>query len=61
MGKEERAIEGTPTEPLAGVLGPAVSSRVTAIIGGGEDKASIVMDTILALRNTNGPVAWRLS
>lgn len=57
----ERARGGTPTEPLEGTLGPPMASMLTVSMGGGAYKASIVMNTISVLQNTNGPVAWRPS
>jgi hypothetical protein len=49
------------SEALGGVLGPAVASMLTAIMGRGEDKASIIMDIISVPWNTNGLVVWRPS
>jgi hypothetical protein len=58
MGCEGRAKGGTPIEPAGWALGPPVSSRPTTSMGSGDGKASIVMETILAPWNTNGPRAW---
>jgi hypothetical protein len=57
--KDERASGDTPTEPPEGVLGSAVMSMLTASVNGEEDKASVVMKTIVVLGNTNNPVVWR--
>lgn len=61
MGYEKRAREGTPTEPSRGVLGSTVVSMLMTDMGGGDDKASSVMETISTLQNTNGPRVWRPS
>jgi hypothetical protein len=34
---------------------------LTMIMGCDDDKASIVIEIITTLRNTNGPIAWRPS
>jgi hypothetical protein len=51
-GWGRRAIRGTPIEPPGGVLEPAVASMLTAITSRGEDKVSIVMETISARGDT---------
>jgi hypothetical protein len=61
MGYEDRAKEGTPTEPPVGVLGLAVASMLIVVMGGGDNKASIFMETTSTLRNTNDQVAWQPS
>jgi hypothetical protein len=53
---KERARGGTATEPLGGALGPTVASMLTTSMGGRDNKASIVMETISAPRNTKGSV-----
>jgi hypothetical protein len=53
--------EAPPTEPLGWALEPLVASRLTTTMDGGDDKASIVMETISTLWNINGPRAWRPS
>jgi hypothetical protein len=40
-------------------VGARSGELLTTIMGGGDDKASIIMETISALWNTNGPVARR--
>lgn len=57
MWYEERAGE-PPIESPRWALGPPVASRLTTSMGGGDDKASIVMETIPASRNTNGNGTW---
>jgi hypothetical protein len=52
---------GAPTKPPGGGLGPGVASMLTMIMGCDDDKASIVIEIITTLRNTNGPIAWRPS
>jgi hypothetical protein len=56
IGYEERASGGTPTEPVGRAL---VASMMTTSMGGGDDKVSIVIETILASRNRNSPGAWQ--
>lgn len=60
VGYEERASEAPPLSHRKG-LGPLVASMLTASMGNGDGKTSIVIETILALRKTNDPVAWRPS
>lgn len=52
MGYEERARGGTLTE-LGWALGPLVARRLTTSMGGGDDMASIFMESISAPWNTN--------
>jgi hypothetical protein len=60
MGNK-RARGGTPIELSRGALGSPVASMLTTSMGGGDRRASNVMESISALRNTNDPVARRPS
>jgi hypothetical protein len=53
MGCEERAKGDTPPKASRMGVGPPVAS-----MGGGDKRSSIVIETISAPRNTNGPRAW---
>jgi hypothetical protein len=57
-GVREESQGRHPIEPPGRGLGPGVASMLTTIMGGVDDKVSIVMETIAALQNTNGLVAW---
>lgn len=41
------------------MLGPAVVSMLMATRDGEEDEASVIMEMIVALGKTSGPVVWR--
>jgi hypothetical protein len=61
MGYEERARLAPTIEPSGWTLWPPVASKLTARMGDGDGKTSIVMETISTLRNTNNHVAWQPS
>jgi hypothetical protein len=55
---ERGARVGNPVSGRTGV-GAWSGEHATTIMGGGDDKASIIIETFSALRMTNGPVEWR--